>query len=58
MLEKYRGCLYSSAIGDALGAPVEFLSLREIKQRYGKDGITDFNSWSNGWALIYKGETN
>ena len=33
------------AIGDALGAPIEFLRLPEIKKRYGKDGITDFHEW-------------
>jgi|GEM_PF-6461493 ADP-ribosylglycohydrolase len=25
--ERYRGCLFGLAVGDALGAPVEFLSL-------------------------------
>jgi ADP-ribosylglycohydrolase len=55
MLESYQGCLYGLAIGDALGAPVEFLSLREIRQRYGKDGIADFDAWSNGWARLKPG---
>ena len=45
MLDKYRGCLFGLAIGDALGAPVEFLSLDAIKQRYGKNGISDFDEW-------------
>jgi hypothetical protein len=30
---------------DALGAPPEFLSLPEIKKWYGRDGITDFDTW-------------
>ena len=45
MIRKYQGCLVGLAIGDALGAPAEFLSLEEIKKRYGKDGITDFHAW-------------
>ena len=45
MISKYQGCLLGLAIGDALGAPVEFLRLPEIKERYGKDGITDFHEW-------------
>jgi ADP-ribosylglycohydrolase len=34
-----RGCLLGGAVGDALGAPVEFLSWPEIERRYGPDGI-------------------
>ena len=45
MISKYKGCLLGLAIGDALGAPVEFLRLQEIKKRYGKDGIADFHGW-------------
>ena len=45
MIRKYQGCLLGLAIGDALGAPVEFLSLSEIKKRYGRAGITDFHAW-------------
>ena len=45
MIKKYLGCLYGCAIGDALGAPVEFMGLNEIKDRYGKTGIKDFDEW-------------
>jgi len=45
LISKYQGCLLGLAIGDALGAPVEFLRLQEIKKRYGKDGIADFHGW-------------
>jgi len=41
-LEKFRGCLLGGAVGDALGAPVEFLSWRDISRRFGADGIRDF----------------
>lgn len=37
--EFYRGCLIGGAIGDALGAPVEFLTYNEIKLRYGENGV-------------------
>ena len=30
------------AVGDALGAPVEFLSLSEIRAHYGEAGIADY----------------
>lgn len=35
MLDRFRGCLLGGAIGDALGAPVEFSSAAEIEQRGG-----------------------
>ena len=38
-LDNYQGCLIGGAIGDALGAPVEFMPLYEIKRKYGSDGI-------------------
>lgn len=38
--QRFRGCLLAGAIGDALGAPVEFMSLPAIQARYGADGIT------------------
>jgi ADP-ribosylglycohydrolase len=34
-------CLIGGALGDALGAPVEFMSLPEIRARFGPRGITD-----------------
>jgi len=45
LISKYQGCLLGLAIGDAIGAPVEFLRLPEIKKQYGKDGIADFHGW-------------
>lgn len=37
---RIRGCLLGGAIGDALGNPVEFLSLEAIRARYGPGGVT------------------
>jgi ADP-ribosylglycohydrolase len=39
------GCLLGLAIGDALGAPVEFLQLYGIKAEYGEAGIQDLDEW-------------
>ena len=36
------GCLLGGAVGDALGAPVEFMSLAEIRREFGLDGIADY----------------
>ncbi|MHB8660092.1 MAG: ADP-ribosylglycohydrolase family protein [Solirubrobacteraceae bacterium] len=36
---RFRSCLLGGAVGDALGAPVEFLSLAEIRRRLGPDGV-------------------
>ena len=41
-LDRYRGCLLGGAAGDALGYPVEFLSLDEIRSQYGPAGITEY----------------
>ena len=41
-IDKYTGCLLGGAIGDALGAPVEFLSLMQIRSIYGQQGIRDY----------------
>jgi ADP-ribosylglycohydrolase len=42
LLNKYKGCLFGLAVGDALGAAVEFMSSSEIKIKYGEAGIPDF----------------
>lgn len=38
---RFHGTFLGLAIGDALGWPVEFLSLQQIRQLYGPHGITD-----------------
>lgn len=35
IIDRYKGCIVGSAVGDALGAPAEFLSAAEIKRKYG-----------------------
>lgn len=45
ILSQFQGCFFGIAIGDALGATVEFMSLPEIREKFGKDGFTDFYPW-------------
>ncbi|MDJ1134130.1 ADP-ribosylglycohydrolase family protein [Streptomyces iconiensis] len=39
---RVRGCLLGGAVGDALGAGVEFDSLAEIRTKHGQQGVTDY----------------
>ena len=41
--QHFSGCLLGGAVGDALGAPVEFLSIDEIRDKYGPAGIADYD---------------
>lgn len=50
--DHFRGCLLGGAIGDALGWPVEFMRLNEIKQKYGEAGISNLILGRNGKAEI------
>lgn len=49
---KIRGSLIGGAIGDALGYPVEFMSLAAIKNKYGKDGIVNFELNGKSKAIV------
>lgn len=49
---KIRGSLIGGAIGDALGYPVEFMSLAAIKNKYGKDGIVNFELNEKSKAIV------
>jgi hypothetical protein len=48
--DAYLGCLLGGAVGDALGAPIEFLSREEIRRRFGRLGVTTFvdGEWPAG----------
>src|SRR2546426_3991455 len=39
---RFSGGLLGGAVGDALGAPVEFLDVDEILRNYGEQGIRDY----------------
>jgi ADP-ribosylglycohydrolase len=46
--EHYSGCMLGGAIGDALGASVEFLSIRQIREKFGPEGITHYVEHPDG----------
>ncbi|SEM10278.1 ADP-ribosylglycohydrolase [Mesobacillus persicus] len=52
MQNLYRGCLIGGAIGDALGWPVEFMRLEEIRNKYGEEGIKTLDIRPGGPAEI------
>jgi ADP-ribosyl-[dinitrogen reductase] hydrolase len=39
--DNFSGCLLGGAIGDALGGSVEFMSLAQIRERFGPQGVTN-----------------
>jgi ADP-ribosyl-[dinitrogen reductase] hydrolase len=40
--DNFAGCLLGGAIGDALGGPVEFMSLKSIREQFGERGVNNF----------------
>ena len=42
--DRFLGCLLGGAVGDALGAPVEFMSRSEILRVYGPEGVTSYRT--------------
>lgn len=50
--DQYLGCLLGGAIGDALGAPIEFMSTDEIFNRYGPRGVQGFVEHPDGKGEI------
>ncbi|WP_239116478.1 ADP-ribosylglycohydrolase family protein [Planotetraspora phitsanulokensis] len=50
---RVRGCLLGGAIGDALGAPIEFDSLGVIRRNHGREGLTDLvHDWRGKVGLV------
>ncbi|GII95723.1 ADP-ribosylglycohydrolase family protein [Sinosporangium siamense] len=54
---RVRGCLLGGAIGDALGAPIEFDSTLRIRQRYGTAGITSLVPDNSGHLGLITDDT-
>lgn len=50
--DRFTGCLLGGAVGDALGAPIEFMSTADIFDRFGSDGLTDFAPAYGGMGRI------
>jgi len=42
-VEYYMGCIIGGAIGDALGAPIEFMSIDQVRSEFGEMGLTDYS---------------
>ncbi len=51
-ISKYQACLLGGAIGDALGAPAEFLSAKQIQTKYGHRGITSYVEFTDGKGVF------
>ncbi|HDS1132000.1 TPA: ADP-ribosylglycohydrolase family protein [Stenotrophomonas maltophilia] len=49
---RFLGCLLGGAVGDALGAPVEFMTRAEILRRFGPNGITQYAPAYGGLGTI------
>lgn len=43
-MDRFEGCIIGGAVGDALGWPVEFMSLEQIRAKYGDEGITGLDT--------------
>ena len=50
--DRFVGCLLGGAVGDALGAPVEFMSRAAILRQFGPKGITDYAPGYGGLGKI------
>ncbi|WP_321495136.1 ADP-ribosylglycohydrolase family protein [uncultured Desulfobacter sp.] len=51
-LEYFKGCLIGGAVGDALGASIEFMSLEQIRSLFGSEGLTDYAEAYGGIGSI------
>ncbi|WP_349609010.1 ADP-ribosylglycohydrolase family protein [Cupriavidus sp. DF5525] len=52
MRKRFHGCLLGGAVGDALGAPVEFMTREAILRRFGPAGLTDYAPAYGGLGRI------
>jgi len=46
--ENYIACLVGGAIGDTLGAAVEFLNIHQIIEKFGRSGVTGYVEFADG----------
>lgn len=56
-LDRYGGCMFGLAIGDAMGAPVEFETLGQIRAARGPLGVTDLEPWRDHPAGSFTDDT-
>ncbi|MEV5328254.1 ADP-ribosylglycohydrolase family protein [Nonomuraea sp. NPDC052634] len=57
VLDRVLGCLLGGAIGDALGAPIEFDSLRDIRRAHGAAGIGGYVEGLRGTTGLITDDT-
>lgn len=50
--DRFLGCVLAGAVGDALGAPVEFQSIEAIRERFGQAGTTGYAEEYGGRGTI------
>lgn len=50
--DRFAGCLLGGAVGDALGAPVEFMKLAQILRQFGPAGVRGHAPGADGVARI------
>ena len=55
--DRIRGSLIGGAIGDALGYPVEFMSLTSIKRKYGDEGYIDHQEFNKEGKAVISDDT-
>lgn len=55
--ELYTGCLLGGAVGDALGRPIEFLSIDAIRQKYGPQGVSGFEELNRAGEAEFTDDT-
>ena len=55
--DRFLGCMLGLALGDACGAPVEFLRLPEITSTYGPDGVRGLEPWDGRPRGSYTDDT-
>lgn len=48
----YIGCIVGGSIGDAIGAPTEFIDLNSIISKYGSTGVNDYVEFPDGKGEI------
>lgn len=42
-INHFKGCILGGAIGDALGASIEFMSIEQIRSKFGEMGLSDYS---------------
>src|SRR5262245_8223203 len=50
--DRFLGCVLAGAVGDALGAPVEFNTIESIRDRFGPAGTTGYAEEYGGTGTI------